>query len=105
MEGYLESRVGHGTIVSRQLPESLIDDPHPRARDVPREPGQLAPSHPVTRDAEFDAIPHLERIEGSGSRAFIAGQPPLDLFPYPLWARLLARRARQSACSRRRCVG
>ena len=96
MEGYLESRVGHGTSVSQQLPESLIDDPRAQTRNPASETGQRTPSRPVMRDTELDAIPHLERIEGSGSRAFIAGQPPLDLFPYALWARLLARRARQS---------
>ncbi|MFN8661178.1 MAG: PLP-dependent aminotransferase family protein [Thermomicrobiales bacterium] len=96
MEGYLETRVGHGTVVSQQLPESLIDDLRPRTATPHGEPAPPAPSQAVTPDPELAAIPHLERIEGGGSRAFIAGQPPLDLFPYALWARLIARRARQS---------
>lgn len=96
MEGYLESHVGRGTIVSRQLPESLIDDPRSRRGTLSGDAWQVASLHPIGPEIALNAVPHLERIEGSGSRAFIAGQPPLDLFPYALWARLLARNARQS---------
>jgi GntR family transcriptional regulator/MocR family aminotransferase len=95
LEGYLESRVGRGTIVSRQLPEGLIDSPYSRHGRVHTEE-QPTPPQPVPRVSVLDTVPQLERIEGSGSRPFVAGQPALDLFPYALWSRLLARRARQS---------
>jgi GntR family transcriptional regulator/MocR family aminotransferase len=96
MEGYLESQVGRGTIVSRHLPESLIDDPRLRSRNLPVDAREAAPPRPGTPEVTLNAVPHLERIEGSGPQAFTSGQPPLDLFPYALWARLLSRRARQS---------
>jgi GntR family transcriptional regulator/MocR family aminotransferase len=96
LEGYLESRVGRGTVVSRQLPEGLINDPHIRSGKVLTEDRPTPQPSLVTRAALLDAVPQLERVEGSGSRAFVAGQPALDLFPYALWARLLARRARLS---------
>ena len=96
MEGYLETRVGRGTIVSQELPDRLVARSRPRGVTAPGETPRPDPAQPVMPDPGLNAIPHLERIEGSGSRAFIAGQPPLDLFPYALWARLIARRARQS---------
>jgi GntR family transcriptional regulator / MocR family aminotransferase len=96
LEGYLESQVGQGTIVSRQLPEGFVDESHSRSGGAHPDRQHTPQLRPITRAAVFDSVPHLERVEGSGSRAFISGQPPLDLFPYALWARLLARRARQS---------
>jgi GntR family transcriptional regulator/MocR family aminotransferase len=96
MEGYLESQVGRGTIVSRHLPESVIDDPRSRSRIPPADAREAASPRPDTPRSALNAVPHLERVEGSAPKAFISGQPPLDLFPYALWARLLARRARQS---------
>lgn len=96
LEGYLESRVGRGTIVSRHLPVGLTGDLRSRSDYVPGDDEQTPLPRPVTRGAALDTVPQLERIEGSGSRAFISGQPALDLFPYALWARLIARRARHS---------
>ncbi len=96
LEGYLESRIGHGTIVSRQLPDGLVESPHSSGGKVQTEDRPTPLPRPVPRASVLDTVPQLDRIEGSGSRAFVAGQPALDLFPYALWARLLARRARQS---------
>jgi GntR family transcriptional regulator/MocR family aminotransferase len=41
-------------------------------------------------------MPYPERIEEPAGGAFRGGEPALDLFPFEVWARLLARRARQS---------
>jgi GntR family transcriptional regulator/MocR family aminotransferase len=41
-------------------------------------------------------VPFPRQVEGSGNGIFRGGVPALDLFPYELWARLIARRARQS---------
>ncbi len=65
LEGYLESRVGQGTMVARSLPATLLG-----------------------------AWP--SRREGQTGGTFSGGEPGLDLFPYEVWARLIARRARQS---------
>jgi GntR family transcriptional regulator/MocR family aminotransferase len=96
LEGYLESRVGHGTVVSPNLPELPFpgldggsSDPQPEVTEAP--PVRLAALVHRLRE-----IPHLELVEGSHGEPFIGGQPALDLFPYDLWARLLARRARNS---------
>ena len=96
LEGYLESQVGRGTIVSRQLPAGFTDDLRPRSEPVPGGDQHTPLPRPLPPVTLLDTVPQLARIEGSGSRAFISGQPALDLFPYALWARLLARRARQS---------
>lgn len=96
LEGFLESRVGRGTIVSRHLPVARAADLRARSGQVQSESQPAPQPRPVTRATVLDSVPQLDRIEGSGSRAFISGQPALDLFPYALWARLLARRARQS---------
>jgi GntR family transcriptional regulator / MocR family aminotransferase len=91
LEGYLESRVGQGTIVSREVPTDLVQSQLQQkvaqayntltriAAHVPLLKG-LPPSAPVAKRAGV----------------FRSGEGALDLFPYELWARLIARRARQS---------
>jgi GntR family transcriptional regulator/MocR family aminotransferase len=55
---------------------------------------------PVVRSAahvsRLKAVPTVERSEGLADGPFVSGQPALDLFPHDLWARLVARCARQS---------
>jgi GntR family transcriptional regulator/MocR family aminotransferase len=41
-------------------------------------------------------IPWPSRREGQTGGTFAGGEPGLDLFPYEIWARLIARRARRS---------
>jgi GntR family transcriptional regulator/MocR family aminotransferase len=43
-------------------------------------------------------IPFPERKDGRTGITFRGGEPALDLFPYDVWARLIARRARGSLC-------
>jgi GntR family transcriptional regulator/MocR family aminotransferase len=88
LEGYLQGKVGQGTVVSAELPAWFAA---PTLRKVVRPaPLRLAaqvgglkrvtPSNPVSHD----------------SAIFRVGEAALDLFPYELWARLVARRARHS---------
>ncbi len=98
LEGYVESRVGHGTVVSRHLPERSLtaagaeDDAAPSHFETVANPA-IGPSHVVTR---LQALPHIESNAGSRGGPFTSGQPALDKFPYDVWARLIARRARHS---------
>jgi GntR family transcriptional regulator / MocR family aminotransferase len=96
LEGYLESRVGQGTTVARQLPAALLRDHVQRTREPraePREAPLLDLAGGARRIAEeFAPDPLDER----GSGIFRAGAPALDLFPYAIWARLIARRARHT---------
>ena len=96
LEGYLESRVGHGTVVSRQLPESPLNDPQAGAPELHTEVWEPPPVRLAALTQRIHEVPSIKRVEGSRSGPFVAGQPALDLFPYDLWTRLLARRARRS---------
>jgi GntR family transcriptional regulator/MocR family aminotransferase len=96
LEGYLESRVGRGTAVSRALPAMPRRNRSAGTRAAPT----TAPATPSVRVAArvlpLRTVPNLGPVEGSVGGPFRGGQPALDLFPYELWARLIARRARHS---------
>jgi GntR family transcriptional regulator / MocR family aminotransferase len=96
LEGYLESRVGRGTVVSRQLPATLVGERADRTRETRAEARETPSPGLASHVRPLQAVPNLARVEGSGGGAFLGGQPALDLFPYELWARLVARRARRS---------
>jgi GntR family transcriptional regulator/MocR family aminotransferase len=96
LEGYLESRVGHGTLVSENLPERPFNDPAGSSPEIREEVTESPPMRLAALVHRLHEIPHLERGEGSRGEPFVSGQPALDLFPYDLWARLVARRARTS---------
>jgi GntR family transcriptional regulator/MocR family aminotransferase len=99
LEGYLESRVGQGTSVSHRLPAILLRQPVEQPGKDTAKPLAEAPLRLAPRVDSLQAAPNLSPVEGSGGGAFRGGQPALDLFPYELWARLLARRARKSLAS------
>jgi GntR family transcriptional regulator/MocR family aminotransferase len=97
-EGYLEGAEGSGTFVAHVLPEHLLTTPGHKTPTEPRTKKsrqarlsdraglQLAASQ------KFESLP----LPSSGyPRPFASGTPALDAFPYPLWARLITRRARQ----------
>ncbi|QBD76003.1 PLP-dependent aminotransferase family protein [Ktedonosporobacter rubrisoli] len=96
LEGYLESKVGQGTVVARSLPAALfsaeIDSKQEAQTDASKTiPIQVAPYLPRLKD-----VPWPSRGEGQTGGPFAGGEPGLELFPYKVWARLIARRARQS---------
>ena len=91
-EGYVESRVGRGTRVSHTMPDHLL---HARTRPRLRAVTVAAAHAPSARGALL--VEHASRkslVDGTAV-AFAPGIPALDLFPWPTWARLVARRARQ----------
>jgi len=89
-EGYLEGRVGAGTIVSRSLPDQLTASQITRA---PRD-GMRSGPRPVAKRAS--ALPPI------GARpwmdcwgAFRVGQVAFDQFPLRIWSELAVRRCRR----------
>lgn len=88
-EGYLESRVGSGTVVSRSLPDHVgLSKPSrtnlPNSRSRPR---------PVSKNAaKMKAVDMLPWALRQG--AFGVGQIAFDAFPSKLWSRLIVRHSR-----------
>lgn len=80
-EGYLESRVGSGTMVSTALPEGLS-----RTTGDARIQSIVAMSEQarLLRGAATD-------VSRGAPGPFSPGIPPIDLFPFRIWNQLLAR--------------
>ena len=88
-EGYLESRVGAGTVVSASLPDQLTSTQRNGAiraatRSGPRALAKCKPIFP-----QLDAMPWF-KVWG----AFRVGQVAFDQFPHQVWSTLVARRCR-----------
>ncbi|MDQ6748710.1 MAG: PLP-dependent aminotransferase family protein [Candidatus Dormibacteraeota bacterium] len=100
LEGYIESRVGAGTLVALLPPAQLgggtrnaaepdtTDSAGPQTA-VPARRSQLLGNPSYPGDLYSDPA-------GATTRLFRIGQPDVACFPYAIWARLVARRARQS---------
>jgi GntR family transcriptional regulator/MocR family aminotransferase len=89
-EGYFESRVGAGTVVSKTLPDQIAA-PHDRTL-----PGRINP-HPRTVSRTCSAVPSVEKVLpwlASHWGAFTLGEPAVDEFPFKIWSRLVVRRSR-----------
>lgn len=90
-EGYLETAPASGTFVSLHLPEGERATDRAALRAVLGKPPRWS------RLAEsLSTVPSLT-VGDQGAerpRAFRAGLPALDAFPFKLWGRLVARRAR-----------
>ncbi|MDX1539803.1 MAG: PLP-dependent aminotransferase family protein [Geminicoccaceae bacterium] len=86
-EGYLESRTGAGSFVSRRLPDEAgeVDRLDHGASDG------AAPPSPSRRGAALAALRHVP----GRRRPLAPGVPELDRFPFDVWSRLLARRWRK----------
>ncbi len=88
-EGYFESRVGAGTVVSTSLLSQVTMGAAAGARLPATRSGPRTVAH------RCSILPHLERppwLQGWG--AFGVGQVAFDQFPLHLWSRLVARRCR-----------
>jgi len=96
LEGYLESRVGQGTVVARSLPATLFNAQKESKREKRTDEGQTSSIHIAKSLRPLKDISWPTRPEGQTGGTFSGGEPGLDLFPYEVWARLIARRARQS---------
>ena len=94
-EGYLEARVGAGTVVSSTLPDQLMLPQRSGARvDVRKGPRPM----PVNSTA----LPSVQAaLLWFGKRwgAFNPGQPALDHFPFKVWSRLVSSRCRNMQMS------
>ncbi|GCE24254.1 MocR-like pyridoxine biosynthesis transcription factor PdxR [Dictyobacter kobayashii] len=100
LEGYIESKVGDGTRVARLQPEQLLQiskgtkkshttrQPTPRPTVLGRR-GQLLANLSWPDDYR-DTRANAEKT------TFSIGQPDVTYFPYDIWAKLIARHARQS---------
>lgn len=95
LEGYLEGQVGQGTSVARQLPAMPA---HRRTTSTPST--RMDTGVPAVRLAArahlLQQMPYPRRVGQQSSGVFRGGEPALDQFPYDVWARLIARHARQS---------
>ncbi len=88
-EGYFESRVGAGTVVSSSLPDQLTSNPPTRAR-LPTNC-----SGPRTVSRRSLVLPRFKRdVWQQASGAFGVGQVAFDQFPLQIWSNLVARRCR-----------
>src|SRR5713226_7383684 len=88
-EGYLESRVGAGTVVSSSLPEQLTSSRPTSAKTMPAKHG---PRPVATRSSLLPLKENFPWIVHWG--AFRVGQVAFDQFPHQIWSSLVARRCR-----------
>lgn len=92
LEGYLQSHVGQGTSVALDLPVPLLLDQPEQPEDA-QQPSILRVASRVHELQEALSAVHFE---GSPRGTYRGGEPAVEQFPYEVWARLIARRARQS---------
>ena len=96
LEGYLESRVGQGTVVARSLPVMLFNAQTGKMPSSPANAPKTSLIPLASRVQPLKEVAYPLRRAGRSGGIFSGGEPALDLFPYEIWARLIARRARQS---------
>ncbi len=98
-EGYILGKVGYGTTVAPLAPDQSLNVPT-QQRPIPQPPESQPRAELSKRGEALLQAPHLPRtdlaLEPGKSQAFRLGIPALDAFPFDLWTRLLARRARRS---------
>jgi len=88
-EGYLESRVGAGTVISTLLTDPVSSNEH----NLPRAGATGLGPRPVAQRAATVTSPRNSPwLQGIG--AFGVGQVAFDQFPIPVWSRIIARRCR-----------
>jgi GntR family transcriptional regulator / MocR family aminotransferase len=88
-EGYFESRVGAGTVVSSLLPDQLASSEPNRARFAATPSGPRPVSRCSTNLPRFETSPWLRNWG-----AFGVGQVAFEQFPLPIWSTIVARRCR-----------
>jgi GntR family transcriptional regulator/MocR family aminotransferase len=88
-EGYFESRIGSGTVVSSSLPEQFMRSNTAGSGALPSVPGP----RPLARRASAPFTP-LKPALVHGSGAFNVGEIAFDQFPHQIWSNLVSRRCR-----------
>ncbi|MGB1253706.1 MAG: PLP-dependent aminotransferase family protein [Candidatus Promineifilaceae bacterium] len=87
-EGYLESRVGSGTHVTRTLPEAMLQVG--KARTSEEEISAENPPTPPRLSKRATALTELPFArEQARPQAFDSALPAVDMFPRKIWERLL----------------
>lgn len=89
-EGYFESRVGAGTVVSSSLPERFILSESTGSRGTVSRSG---PRPIARRTSVLSPYEMPSRVQGHG--AFGVGLIAFDQFPLELWTKIVARRCHQ----------
>ena len=101
-EGYLAGKTGAGTFVAGNLPDELVEVNRRQFAAAPKTIESSAPN--LARRAESlraarEAATPLFNPARNGNKKLIAfqhGLPALDRFPFDVWARLVAKRWRES---------
>ncbi len=88
-EGYFQSRVGAGTVVSRSLPDQL-----PIASTRTARPAKAAPSPRALSKRGFTSEKNVPWLRGWGP--FGVSQVAFEHFPFLAWNRLITRHCRRS---------
>lgn len=91
-EGYIESRPGSGTYVSRALPEELLQI---RAAQT-EQPAPATQRHLSKRGALLAATPVTLWRDRTLAYSFRVGQPDTAQFPFGIWTRILQRHWRNA---------
>ena len=89
-EGYFESRVGAGTVISTSLPERYTSSESSGERLLIHRSG---PRPVARRTSSLIRYEMPSRLQGQG--AFGVGLIAFDQFPIELWTKLVSRRCRQ----------
>lgn len=89
-EGYFESRVGAGTVISKFLTDPAPSNDRSPARSAATGSGQRRVAH---RTSTVTAPRNSPWLQGFG--AFCVGQVAFDQFPVPVWSRIVARLCRR----------
>jgi len=100
LEGYIESRVGDGTRVAPLQPEQRFPIRGSAKKSRPLDAASARPAILSRRGQLLVETPDLDTFTDAHNDAatsvFRVGKPDAALFPYEIWSRLVARRARQS---------
>jgi GntR family transcriptional regulator/MocR family aminotransferase len=92
-EGYVEGRVGSGTYVTKDLPDTLLSARSISARESPPSTDTMISAR-GKRIVESDPVPIRP---WSRLRPFYPGIPSFDLFPLTVWRQLLNRHLTRSS--------
>jgi GntR family transcriptional regulator/MocR family aminotransferase len=92
-EGYIESKVGNGTKVSTQLPDTIFLPSNLKAKNKVKK--EKLPSKKLGKNARIYSETRLIPPTPVNARAFRTHLPALDLFPMDIWSRISGRRMRR----------
>jgi GntR family transcriptional regulator/MocR family aminotransferase len=93
-EGYLYGVTGSGTFISNVLPDQLLQN-----KTLPVQGELLQPAESPRLSEYAKRVFPVSLFYNPQSLAFRTNLPALDLFPTTLWAKVVARRLRQTSSS------